>query len=104
MINNDETKDKIELDEYNSFIMNVGVYDGKHYIVPLSYGMDVLVSTQERLKQFNVSGNNGETLTYSNVSVKFSPFLIQQRITALFQMTVIPVYGLITLCSFLADL
>lgn len=74
LINNDETKDKIELDEYNSFIMNVGVYDGKHYIVPLSYGMDVLVSTQERLKQFNVSGNNGETLTYSNVSVKFSPF------------------------------
>lgn len=74
LINNDETKDKIELDEYNSFIMNVGVYDGKRYIVPLSYGMDVLVSTQERLKQFNVSGNNGETLTYSNVSVKFSPF------------------------------
>lgn len=74
LINNDETKDKIELDEYNSFIMNVGVYDGKCYIVPLSYGMDVLVSTQERLKQFNVSGNNGETLTYSNVSVKFSPF------------------------------
>lgn len=73
LINNDETKDKIELDEYNSFIMNVGVYDGKRYIVPLSYGMDVLVSTQERLKQFNVSGNNGETLTYSNVSVKFSP-------------------------------
>lgn len=36
--------------------------------------MNVLVSTQERLKQFNVSGNNGETLTYSNVSVKFSPF------------------------------
>lgn len=74
LINNDETKDKIELDEYNSFIMNVGVNDGKRYIVPLSYGMDVLVSTQERLKQFNVSGNNGETLTYSNVSVKFSPF------------------------------
>jgi ABC-type glycerol-3-phosphate transport system substrate-binding protein len=74
LINNDETKDKIELDEYNSFIMNVGVYDGKRYIVPLSYGMDVLVSTQERLKQFNVSGNNGETLTYSNMSVKFSPF------------------------------
>ena len=74
LINNDETKDKIELDEYNSFIMNVGVYDGKRYIVPLSYGMDVLVSTQERLKQFNVSGNNGETLTYSNVSVRFSPF------------------------------
>lgn len=74
LINNDETKDKIELDEYNSFIMNVGVYDGKRYIVPLSYGMDVLVSKQERLKQFNVSGNNGETLTYSNMSVKFSPF------------------------------
>lgn len=74
LINNDETKDKIELDEYNSFIMNIGVYDGKRYIVPLSYGMDVLVSTQERLKQFNVSGNNGETLTYSNVSVRFSPF------------------------------
>ena len=36
LINNDETKDKIELDEYNSFIMNVGVYDGKRYIVPLS--------------------------------------------------------------------
>lgn len=74
LINNDETKDKIELDEYNPFIMNVGVYDGKRYIVPLSYGVDVLVSTQERLKQFNVSGNNGETLTYSNMSVKFSPF------------------------------
>ena len=50
LINNDETKDKIELDEYNSFIMNVGVYDGKRYIVPLSYGMDVLVSTQEMVK------------------------------------------------------
>lgn len=74
LINNDETKDKIDLDEYNSFIVNVGVYDGKRYVVPLSYGMDVIVSTQERLKQFNVSGNNGETLTYSNMSVKFSSF------------------------------
>lgn len=74
LINNDETKDKIDLDEYNSFIVNVGVYDGKRYVVPLSYGMDVIVSTQERLKQFNVSGNNGETLTYSNMLVKFSSF------------------------------
>lgn len=74
LIDKDESKDKINMDEYNSVIMNVGMYGDKRYIIPLTYGIDVLVSTQERLGQFKISKNNGEILTYSNISVDFSPF------------------------------
>lgn len=74
LINNDKGEDKLDINSYNSVIMNAGVYDGKRFIIPLSYGLDVLVSTQERLEKFGVFCDNAATLTYSNISDKFFSF------------------------------
>ena len=78
LINNDKTKDKIDLSEFNSVIMDVGVYNGKRYIVPLYYGTDVLVSTQERFERFGMSCNNGMPITYSEISNMFSTYFHNQ--------------------------
>ena len=52
--------------------MKCGIYNGKRYIVPLFYGTDVFVSTQEKLKKFNIFCDNHTVLTYKNLSEKFS--------------------------------
>lgn len=74
LISNDKSEDKIDLNKYNRTVMDSGVFDGKRYIIPLYYGVDVLVTTQERLNQFDISLDNGEALTYSNLSKQFTSF------------------------------
>lgn len=74
LIDNDETKDKIDINEYNATVMNSGIYDGKRYFIPLFYGVDALVSTKERLEQFEIPCNNGTALTYDSLSYRFEKF------------------------------
>ena len=50
LLKGDNSSNAINLDDYNVNILNAGVYDNGLYIVPLFYGVDVLVSTEERLK------------------------------------------------------
>ena len=50
LLKDDNSSNAINLDDYNVNILNAGVYDNGLYIVPLFYGVDVLVSTEERLK------------------------------------------------------
>ena len=69
-----DTAPKINLDDYNVNILNAGVYDNDLYIIPLFYGVDVLVSTEERLKNFDIKENNGFSLTYSNFSDVFKNY------------------------------
>lgn len=74
LIDNDETKDKIDINAYNSVVMNSGVYDGKRYIIPLFYGVDVLISTEEKMEKFEISCNNGTPLTYDGLSDRFEKY------------------------------
>ena len=74
LCDNNSQADKIDFNNFNSAIMKCGIYNGKRYIVPLFYGTDVFVSTQEKLKKFNISCDNHTVLTYKNLSEKFSSF------------------------------
>jgi ABC-type glycerol-3-phosphate transport system substrate-binding protein len=71
--------DEIDINKYNSVVMNVGVYDGKRYIIPLFYGIDVLVSTKERLKKYGVDCDNGTALTYEGMSKTFKKYFNNPR-------------------------
>lgn len=51
-------------DDYNSVVMDSGVFSGKRYILPLYYGLDYLVTSTERLEHFGLSLEN---LTYDTL-------------------------------------
>lgn len=75
----DNSSNAINLDDYNVNILDAGVYDNGLYIVPLFYGVDVLVSTEERLKNFDIKENNGFSLTYSNFSDVFENYFLNDE-------------------------
>ena len=80
LLKDDNSSNVINLDDYNVNILNAGVYDNGLYIVPLFYGVDVLVSTEERLKNFDIKENNGFSLTYSNFSDVFENYFLNPEI------------------------
>ena len=80
LLKDDNSSNAINLDDYNVNILNAGVYDNGLYIVPLFYGVDVLVSTEERLKNFDIKENNGFSLTYSNFSDVFENYFLNPEI------------------------
>ena len=79
LLKDDNSSNAINLDDYNVNILNAGVYNNGLYIVPLFYGVDVLVSTEERLKNFDIKENNGFSLTYSNFSDVFEKFFLNDE-------------------------
>lgn len=79
LLKDDNSSNAINLDDYNVNILNAEVYDNGLYIVPLFYGVDVLVSTEERLKNFDIKENNGFSLTYSNFSDVFENFFLNDE-------------------------
>ena len=79
LLKDDNSSNAINLDDYNVNILNAGVYDNGLYIVPLFYGVDVLVSTEERLKNFDIKENNGFSLTYSNFSDVFENYFLNDE-------------------------
>lgn len=79
LLKDDNSSNAINLDDYNVNILNAGVYDNGLYIVPLFYGIDVLVSTEERLKNFDIKENNGFSLTYSNFSDVFENYFLNDE-------------------------
>lgn len=79
LLKDDNSSNAINLDDYNVNILNAGVYDNSLYIVPLFYGVDVLVSTEERLKNFDIKENNGFSLTYSNFSDVFENYFLNDE-------------------------
>ena len=42
-------KSDIDFDDYNSTIMDCGIYNGKRYIIPIAYCPNILITTQEIL-------------------------------------------------------
>lgn len=79
LLKDDNSSNAINLDDYNVNILNAGVYGNGLYIVPLFYGVDVLVSTEERLKNFDIKENNGFSLTYSNFSDVFKNYFLNDE-------------------------
>lgn len=79
LLKDDNSSNAINLDDYNVNILNAGVYNNGLYIVPLFYGVDVLVSTEERLKNFDIKENNGFSLTYSNFSDVFENYFLNDE-------------------------
>ena len=79
LLKDDDSSNVINLDNYNSTILNAGVFDDGLYIVPLFYGVDVLVSTEERLNDFDIKENNGFSLTYSNFSDVFKNYFSNDK-------------------------
>ena len=71
---NDTSKDKINFDEYNSVIMNAGVFNKNRYIVPAFYRPDIMLSGEKTLKKFNITTEQGTTLTYSNINEVFKDY------------------------------
>ena len=79
LLKDDNSSNAINLDDYNVNILNAGVYDNGLYIVPLFYGVDVLVSTEDRLNDFDIKENNGFSLTYSNFSDVFKNYFANDK-------------------------
>ena len=79
LLKDDNSSNAINLDDYNANILNAGVFDDSLYIVPLFYGVDVLVSTEDRLNDFDIKENNGFSLTYSNFSDVFKNYFANDK-------------------------
>ena len=79
LLKDDNSSNAINLDDYNVNILNACVFDDSLYIVPLFYGVDVLVSTEDRLNDFDIKENNGFSLTYSNFSDVFKNYFSNDK-------------------------
>lgn len=82
LIDSDHSSDKLDLSDYNSTIMNAGMFNGKQYIIPFFYGTDLLVSNEETLKKFNLPAEQGKKVTYSEIDTLFDDFFKDQKNTA----------------------
>ena len=51
-------KSDIDFDDYNSTIMDCGIYNGKRYIIPIAYCPNILITTQEILDKYNLENTN----------------------------------------------
>ena len=51
-------KSDIDFDDYNSTIMDCGIYNGKRYIIPITYCPNILITTQEILDKYNLENTN----------------------------------------------
>ena len=79
LLKDDNSSNAINLDDYNVNILNACAFDDGLYIVPLFYGVDVLVSTEDRLNDFDIKENNGFSLTYSNFSDVFKNYFANDK-------------------------
>lgn len=78
IIENDESDNQLDLNNYNSIVMNSGVFDGKRYIIPLYYKVNYLVSSESKLRNFNFSIKNGTAFTYKKVDEFYESFFTVQ--------------------------
>lgn len=65
IISNSEDKDKLKLSDYNSNILDAGVYDGKRYFIPVTFEPQILLSSSSKLSKY--LDNEQPDLTYGNI-------------------------------------
>lgn len=73
LINSDDSDSTIDLNDYNEYILNSGVYNGKRYFMPISYIPDVLITTDEICEKYSIDSD--ESITYKNAENKLSKYL-----------------------------
>ena len=65
IISNSEDKDKLKLSDYNSNILDAGIYDGKRYFIPVTFEPQILLSSSSKLSKY--LDNEQPNLTYDNI-------------------------------------
>ena len=65
IISNSEDKDKLKLSDYNSNILDAGVYDEKRYFIPVTFEPQILLSSSSKLSKY--LDNEQPDLTYGNI-------------------------------------
>ncbi len=75
LIENDSSKDKLNLSLYNQTIMDAGVFDGKRYFIPTFYTVDTLTGEKNVFEKFNMPTEQGFHLTFENMKEVFSDYL-----------------------------
>lgn len=65
IISNDSSDDRFDLSDYNSDILDAGVYEGKRYYIPVVFEPQILLSSYDKFSKYS---NNAENkLVYENV-------------------------------------
>ena len=77
LINNDQSKDKLILDNYNQVVINSGVYNGKRLFFPLTYSVEALVTSKENCEKYNIVDNG--LFSFDQIDKKFEKFLKEQN-------------------------
>lgn len=73
LINSDTSKDKLNMEDFNSVVMNAGVKNGKRFAVPFFYTTDILLSKKEALAEFNIPTD--KAITYTSMAQDFKLFI-----------------------------
>ena len=64
----------IDFNDYNSTIMNAGVYNGKRYIIPAFYKPRILRTGSRIANKFNLPNEQGATITYDDIDKIFNSY------------------------------
>ena len=75
IIENDTSKDKIDLDAYNKTVMDSGLYNGKRYFIPAFYRVHTLIGDKNVFEKFNMPTEQGYHLNFDNMETSFSEFV-----------------------------
>lgn len=75
LIENDTSKDKIDLNSYNKTVMDAGLYNGKRYFIPAFYRVHILIGEKKIFEKFNMPTEQGYHLTFDNMKAVFSDFI-----------------------------
>ncbi len=79
LIENDTSKDKLDLDAYNKTVMDSGLYDGKRYFIPAFYRVHTLIGDKNVFEKFNMPAEQGYHLNFDNMDTVFSEFVKNSR-------------------------
>lgn len=74
LMESDTSTDAVDINELNQNIMNMGVYDGKRYLVPFFYKPNVLITTRELLENYQISCD--KQFYYNNIGSIFREYIV----------------------------
>ena len=75
LIEKDTAANKIDLDDYNSTLMDAGVQDGKRYFLPVFYRVHTLIGEKEVLQKYHMPTQQGYHLNFDNMDTALADYL-----------------------------
>lgn len=69
----EDAEDKLNFNELNSIVMDSGIFNGKRYMLPISFYPNILITTKELCDKYGISVN--EKFTYNNFAKSIENFL-----------------------------